>query len=91
MTENETSALRHVADGAVLCHSGWWGVPTGYLWAGADGAPAGRVPQWAADALAVLERRGLVAVRVAVGARESAVRVTDAGLRVLRRGRVGVH
>ncbi|GLZ37224.1 hypothetical protein [Actinokineospora sp. NBRC 105648] len=85
MTENETRALRHVAEGVVLFHSGLWGVPMGFLWAGADGSPAGRLPQWAADALTVLERRGLVVIRAAAGARDAVVRVTEAGTSVLGR------
>ncbi|WP_104481405.1 hypothetical protein V5P93_003731 [Actinokineospora auranticolor] len=89
MTKNETSALRHVAAGEVLFHSGLWGVPMGFLWAGGDGLSAGRLPQWAADAVVVLERRGLVAIRAVAGARDAAVRVTEAGMRQL--GGVGAR
>ncbi|WP_026421137.1 hypothetical protein [Actinokineospora inagensis] len=85
MTENETRALRHAAEGAVLFHSGLWGVPAGFLWAGSDGAPAGHVPQWVAEALTMLECRGLVVFRAAVGTRDTVVRVTEAGVRALGR------
>ncbi|GAA3033165.1 hypothetical protein [Actinokineospora globicatena] len=85
MTDDERRALRHAAEGAVLFHSGLWGVPTGFLWAGPDGGPAGRVPQWVTEALTVLERRGLVVFRVVLGTKDVAVRVTEAGLRALGR------
>ncbi|GAA3000104.1 hypothetical protein [Actinokineospora diospyrosa] len=83
MTENETRALRHAAEGSVLFHSGLWGAPLSFLWAGSDGGPAGHVPQWVAEALTVLERRGLVVFRVVLGTRDVAVRVTEAGMQVL--------
>ncbi|MGQ0841789.1 hypothetical protein [Actinokineospora sp.] len=83
MTDNETNALRHAAAGSVLFHNGLWGAPMGFLWASEDGSPAGRVPQWEADALTLLERRGLVSIRPGVGTRDARVTVTDAGARVL--------
>lgn len=83
MTECERRALGHVAAGVVLFHSGLWGAPVGFLWAGPDGAAAGRVPQWEEEVLALLERRGLVAVAPGVGTRDLPVVVTEAGRRVL--------
>ncbi|WP_436499969.1 hypothetical protein [Actinokineospora sp. HUAS TT18] len=79
MNDRELRALRHCAEGAVLFHNGLWGAPMGYLWAGADGCAAGHVPQWEAEALALLERRGLVAVRPGPGTRDTPVEVTDRG------------
>ncbi|SDC08864.1 hypothetical protein [Actinokineospora iranica] len=83
MTENERTALRDAAQGAVLFHNGLWGAPMGFLWAGSDGSPAGRLPQWEEEALALLERRGLVAIRPGVGTRDVPVRATEAGERLL--------
>lgn len=83
MTEGELSALRHAANGMLLFHNGLWGTPAGYLWAGADGSGAGRVPPWECEALDLLERRHLVAVGPARGARDVPVVATAAGLRVL--------
>ncbi|PPK71053.1 hypothetical protein V5P93_002912 [Actinokineospora auranticolor] len=83
MTENEMSALRDVADRAVLFHAGVCGGPTGYLWASAEGSPAGRLPQWEADALTLLVRRGLVRVEAKAGAtRPDPVRLTPTGARL---------
>ncbi|GGS27993.1 MULTISPECIES: hypothetical protein [Actinokineospora] len=76
-------ALGHVAAGAVLFHAGWWGGPEGFVWAGADGSAAGRVPEWEAEVLMVAERRGLVAIGRGVGSRDVPVAVTAAGLAVL--------
>jgi hypothetical protein len=83
MTEDERRALDHAAEGAVLFHNGLWGAPMGFLWAGADGAPAGRVPQWESEALTLLERRGLVAIRPGLGNRDARVEATRAGTRLL--------
>lgn len=83
MTEDERRALDHAAEGSVLFHSGLWGAPMGFLWAGADGAPAGQVPQWESDALTLLERRGLVVIRPGVGTRDARVEATRAGTRLL--------
>jgi hypothetical protein len=83
MTQNEMSALRHVADGLVLFHNGLWGAPAGYRWAAPDGTSAGHVPQWECETLDLLERRRLIAVRQATGARDIPVVATDAGRRLL--------
>jgi hypothetical protein len=83
MTDNELRALRHAAQGEVLFHNGLWGGPAGYLWAAPDGSEAGHLPQWESEALQLLERRRLVTVRRAVGARELAVVATTAGLDAL--------
>jgi len=85
MNDMELQALRHCAEGSVLFHNGLWGAPMGYLWAGADGFAAGHVPQWESEALAMLERRGLVAVRPGPGTRDTPVVVTDSGIRWLDR------
>jgi hypothetical protein len=83
MTEDELAALRHAAAGMLLFHNGLWGASAGFRWAGPDGADAGQVPQWECEVLELLEHRGLVSVRPCVGARDSAVLVTAAGMRVL--------
>jgi hypothetical protein len=83
MTENERRALDHAAAGSVLFHNGLWGVPMGFLWAAEDGSPAGRVPQWESDALALLERRGLVAIRPVIGTCDLRVEATEAGVQLL--------
>lgn len=83
MTDNELRALRHAAKGEVLFHNGLWGAPAGYLWASPDGSASGHLPQWESEALHLLERRRLVAVRSAVGARDLAVVATDAGVDAL--------
>lgn len=79
MTGSEAEALRHCAAGWVLFHSGLWGGPMGFVWAGADGAAAGHVPQWESDALTFLERKGLVAIVPTGGARDARVVVTHIG------------
>ncbi|WP_018680891.1 hypothetical protein [Actinokineospora enzanensis] len=78
MTENEMTALRDVADDAVLFHRGWLGGPEGFRWA-ADGAPAGYVPQWECEALARLVRRGYIVIESALGVHDAVVRVSAAG------------
>ncbi|HVK21101.1 MAG TPA: hypothetical protein VM677_07050 [Actinokineospora sp.] len=83
MNATELQALRHCAEGTVLFHNGLWGAPMGYLWAGTDGLAAGHVPQWEAEALSLLERRGLVTVRPGPGTRDTPVVVTDSGSRFL--------
>ncbi|MFC7615307.1 hypothetical protein ACFQV2_19185 [Actinokineospora soli] len=69
----------------MLFHNGLWGAPAGFMWAGADGSAAGRVPQWEAEVLMVAERRGLVAIGSGVGSRDAPVAVTAAGLALLDR------
>jgi hypothetical protein len=83
MTEGELNALRHAANGMVLFHNGLWGTRAGYWWAGADGSSAGQVPPWECEALDMLERRHLVAIRPVSGARDVPVVATEAGLRML--------
>src|SRR4051794_6972828 len=81
MTRDELSALRHVAAGMVLFHKGL--CAAGYRWAAPDGSSAGQVPQWECEALDLLQRRRLVAIRPAVGAHDVPVVATPAGLRTL--------
>ena len=83
MNEDELRALRHAADGTVLFHNGLWGAPAGYRWAALDGSSAGRLPQWACEALDLLERRRLVAIQPVTGARDTAVAITSDGMRLL--------
>jgi hypothetical protein len=85
MTDGELQALQHCATGSVLFHNGLWGAPMGFVWAGDDGLSAGRVPQWESEALAMLERRGLVAIRPGIGTRDVHVVVTDIGANWLDR------
>lgn len=80
MTENEMRALRHAAAGQFLFHNGLWGAPAGYRWAAPDGTSAGHVPQWECEILDLLERRRLIAIRPATGARDILVTITPAGL-----------
>ncbi|HEU5472450.1 MAG TPA: hypothetical protein VFV67_17495 [Actinophytocola sp.] len=77
MTRNELNALRHVAAGMVLFHNGL--CAAGYRWSAPDGSSAGQVPQWECEVLDLLERRRLVTIRPAVGARDVPVQVTAAG------------
>lgn len=79
MSEDELNALRHAAGGMLLFHNGLWGAPAGYCWAAPDGSSAGRVPQWECEALDMLERRGLVEIRRATGARDMPVTATATG------------
>lgn len=79
MTGSEAEALRHCAAGSVLFHSGLWGGPMGFVWADADGAAAGHVPQWESEALTLLERKRLVAIVPTGGARDAQVVVTHLG------------
>ncbi len=83
MTEGELNALRHAANGWVLFHNGFWGAPAGYWWAGSDGSNAGQVPPWECEALDMLERRHLIAIRPGSGARDVPVVATEAGLQIL--------
>ncbi|HEV2779843.1 MAG TPA: hypothetical protein VGX25_10640 [Actinophytocola sp.] len=83
MTQNELNALRHAAEGSLLFHNGLWGTPAGYRWAAPDGSSAGQVPQWECETLDLLERRRLIAIRPATGARDVPVVATAAGIRLL--------
>jgi hypothetical protein len=83
MTDNELRALRHAADGLLLFHNGLWAAPAGYRWAAPDGSAAGHVPQWECEALDLLERRRLVTIRPATGARDVPVVVTGDGRALL--------
>lgn len=83
MTDDELRALRHVADGMVLFHNGLWGAPAGYRWAAPDGSSAGQVPQWECEVLDLLERRRLVAINPAAGARDVPVVATRRGIQFL--------
>src|SRR5690349_14662505 len=83
MTDDELRALRHVADGMVLFHNGLWGAPAGYRWAAPDGSSAGQVPQWECEVLDLLERRRLVTIRPAAGARDVPVVPTQRGMGML--------
>ncbi|PPK70934.1 hypothetical protein V5P93_002794 [Actinokineospora auranticolor] len=83
MTETVLTALRDIADESVLFHSGLWGGPSGYRWASAEGTASGHVPQWEADAIALLVRRGLVRIEKAAGAQDDRVRLTTRGAGML--------
>jgi hypothetical protein len=79
MTSQEFQALQDAARGLILFHSGLWGAPMCYMWAGSDGREAGRVPSWESEALDRLLARRLTTVKPATGAKDGQVMATDAG------------
>lgn len=83
MNDQELVALRCVAANEVLFHRGTWGGPAGYRWRGQDGAEAGVVPQWTADVLDALTRRGLIAPERCLGALDICIGITASGMDVL--------
>ncbi|SDD10434.1 hypothetical protein [Actinokineospora iranica] len=83
MTEQERQALRHVAAGQLLYHTGLWGGPAGYRWRGQDGSEAGVVSPWETQALYSLTSGGLIAVEARTDPFARRVRITAAGMSML--------
>ncbi|GAA3840277.1 hypothetical protein GCM10022380_68050 [Amycolatopsis tucumanensis] len=84
MTAQDMQALADTAAGLILFHNGLWGAPTCYMWAGPDGAAAGRVPPWECEALDRLRWRKLITAPSGSGVEDVPVVPTEAGLAALR-------
>jgi len=86
MTAHDVQALADTAAGLILLHNGLWGAPECYMWAGADGDAAGRVPPWECEALDRLRRRKLVAPAPGSAVDDVPVVLTERGQTTLRAG-----
>lgn len=83
MNAQELQALADSAAGLILFHNGLWGAPACYMWAGADGVAAGRVPPWECETLDRLSWRKLIVTTRGTATQDVLVVPTEAGIAAL--------